>query len=134
MTDTAMETQKREGAINQPERTRAGRVYSPNVDIVEKENELLVLADVPGVQHGDVDINYEQGLLTIHACVRPRQETQATGCLRCEYGVGDFYRSFQIGEGIDASKIEAELRDGVLMLHLPKAETAKPRRIEVKAS
>ena len=81
-----------------------------------------------------MDINYEQGLLTLHARVEPRQSEENTSFLSREYGVGDYYRSFQIGEGIDAQKIEAELRDGVLTVHLPKTEAVKPRRIQVKAS
>lgn len=124
---------KQEGATAVPERIRGGRVYSPSVDIVELENELLLLADVPGVRPEDLEISYEQGQLTLHARVRPRQDPDRTEYLAREYGIGDFYRSFQVGEGIDAQKIEAELKDGVLTLHLPKAEAAKPRRIQVKS-
>lgn len=133
-TTTMEQTGKREGQVQQAERIRGGRVYSPNVDIVETDNELLLVADVPGVRSEDVDINYEQGLLTLHARVRPRQDEAKTNFVYREYGVGDYYRSFQIGEGIDAQKIEAELKGGVLTLHLPKAEAAQPRKIEVKAS
>jgi len=132
---TSMElAEKREGSVAQPERIRGGRVYSPNVDIVELENELLLIADVPGARPDAVDINYEQGLLTLHVGVEPRQQEEETDFLCREYGVGDYYRSFQIGEGIDARKIDAELKDGVLTVHLPKTEAAKPRKIQVKAS
>jgi HSP20 family protein len=124
---------KREGSTAQPERIRGGRVYSPNVDIVETENELLLVADMPGARPDSVDINYEQGLLTLHAGIEPRQQEEKTNFLYREYGVGDYYRSFQIGEGIDAQKIEAQLKDGVLTVHLPKAEAARPRKIQVKA-
>lgn len=124
---------KREGCVDQPERTRGGRVYSPSVDIVELKDELLMLADVPGVKAEDVEIQYEQGQLTLHARVQPRQNGGRTQYLAREYGIGDFYRSFQIGEGIDSQRIEAELKDGVLTLHLPKAEAVRPRRIQVKA-
>ncbi len=124
---------KREGTTAQPERIRGGRVYSPNVDIVENENELLLVADVPGAKPDGVDINYEQGLLTLHARVEPRLQEEQGRFLLSEYGIGDYYRSFQIGEGIDSSKIEAEMKDGVLTVHLPKAEAAKPRKVQVKA-
>lgn len=130
---TTMEP-KREGATAQPERVRGGRVYSPNVDIVENENEMLLIADVPGARPDDVDINYEQGLLTLHIRVEPRQQEEQTCFLLREYGVGDYYRSFQIGNGIDTEKIEAELKDGVLTVHLPKPEAARPRKIRVQAS
>lgn len=133
-TETMELNTKREGAAAQPEQIRGGRVYSPGVDIIEMESELLLLADVPGVKPDDVDINYEQGLLTLHCRVTPRQDEQQTGFLLREYGVGDYYRSFQIGEGIDAGRIEAEIKDGVLTLHLPKTEEVKPRRISVKTA
>jgi len=124
---------KREGSASRPEHIRGGRVYSPNVDIIEAETELLLVADAPGARPDHVEINYEQGLLTLHVRVEPRQQEDTTNFLLREYGVGDYYRSFQIGEGVDAQKIDAELKDGVLTLHLPKAETAKPRKIQVKA-
>ena len=124
---------KREGSVAQPERIRSGRAYSPSVDIVEAENELLLFADVPGVRAEDVEISYEQGLLSLHARVQPRHAHDEHPYMLREYGIGDYYRSFQIGDGIDAQKIEAELKDGVLTLHLPKAEAVKPRRILVKA-
>jgi len=127
-------TGKRENAVAQPEGLRGGRVFAPQVDIVEGEHELLLLADVPGVKSEDVEVSYEQGLLTLHARVHPRQDEEQTRFVVREYGVGDFYRSFQIGEGIDPQKIEAHLKDGVLTLHLPKAEAAKPRRIKVNSN
>lgn len=133
-TEVAIErTNKQEGAPAGPERLRGGRVYSPSVDIIELDNELLLLADVPGARADDLEISYEQGQLTLHARVQPRQDLEKTCYLTREYGVGDFYRSFQVGEGIDAQKIEAELKDGVLTLHLPKAEEARPRKIKVKS-
>jgi len=131
-TETTIE--KRETQTTQPERVRAGRTYIPSVDIIEQPDKLLLLADVPGARRDDLDISYEGGLLTIHAKVTPRQEPRSATCLLREYGVGDFYRSFEVGEGIDANKIEAELHDGVLTLHLPKAQALLPRKIAVKAS
>lgn len=116
----------------EPERTRGGQCFVPSVDIIENGQKYLVLADVPGATAESIDVNYERGLLTIHARVEPRQPAERVGHLLREYGVGDFYRSFEIGEGIDASGIQAEVANGVLTLHLPKAESAKLRRISVK--
>lgn len=116
----------------QAERTHSGFYYRPNVDIVETHDELLVLADVPGVSGDDVDVRFEDGTLSIHARVAPRQE--GVEYLLQEYGTGDYYRTFEISEAIDAGKITAECADGVLTLHLPKAESAKPRKISVKSS
>lgn len=125
------EIQKREAQALQPERIESGPTYRPNVDIIEKEAELLLQADMPGVKAEQIEINYERGQLSIVGRVKPRQKPETTYLLR-EYGVGDFVRTFQVGEGIDASKIEAEVRNGVLTLHLPKTETIEARTIPVK--
>ena len=123
---------KQEQDVTRVERTRDRRTYTPNVDILEMEDELVVLADMPGTRPNDIDIQYEQGLLTIHGRVEPRREEGSVSYLLQEYGVGDYYRSFKVGEGIDPSKIEARLKDGVMELHLPKAEAVKPRKITVQ--
>jgi len=132
MTDNTS-IKKQESQMTQPERTRDRWSYMPNVDIIEMEDELLVVADMPGVKADDIDVRYEHDLLTIHGRVEPRQDESTTNYVLCEYGVGDYYRSFQIGEGIDPDKIHAELRNGVLDLHLPKTQAYKPRKILVKA-
>jgi HSP20 family protein len=113
------------------EHTRAGYFYRPNVDILEQADELTVLADVPGAAADGIDIHFEDGKLSIHAKVPPRN--QDVDFIVREYGVGDFYREFRVNETIDAAKISAELADGVLTLHLPKVEAVKPRKIAVKA-
>jgi HSP20 family protein len=118
--------------LQRAERTRAGRTFVPNVDIVERENELLLLADIPGVRPDDLDVRYERGELAIHGKVQQRQDSDQSDFMLREYGVGDYYRVFQVGEAIDADKIEAETKDGVLTLHLPKTARAVPRKITVK--
>ena len=122
--------EKRE--ITNGEHTRAGMTYVPRIDILETAEELVLYADLPGVVSEGLDIQFENGELTIHGKVAPRHENVTF--LYGEYGAGDFHRTFSIGEMIDADRISAELSNGVLTLHLPKAEKAKPRRIEVKAS
>jgi HSP20 family protein len=114
------------------ERTRNGMTFSPRIDICEKEDELLLFADMPGVTAEGLDIRFENHELTIHGHVEPRHKD--VDYLYAEYGTGDFFRTFNIGESIDASRISGELRNGVLTLHLPKTEEVKPRRIEVRAS
>jgi len=113
------------------EHTRSGRAYRPNVDILEQGDELVVLADVPGAKPGAIELKFEDGTLTIHAKVEPRQPDDTQYLLR-EYGVGDYWRSFQVSEAVDASKISAEYADGVLKLHMPKSDAVKPRKISVK--
>ncbi len=123
------------------ERTRCGCCFRPNVNILERGDELLVLADVPGATSDSIDINFEDGTLEIRAEVPPRHHKTATGgrvegeeFLLHEYGVGDYYRTFQVSEAIDAGKISADYANGVLTLHLPKAEALKPRKIAVNAN
>ena len=112
------------------ERTRSGCCYRPDVDILEQGDELLVLANMPGAKSDTIDVNFEDGTLEIHAAVTPRQNDGPT-CLLQEYGIGDYYRSFQVSEAIDAGKISAQYADGVLTLRLPKTEAVKPRKIAV---
>lgn len=121
------------------ERTRCGCSFRPNVDILEQRDELLVMADVPGAARDTIDVKFEDGMLEIFATVPPREavpprEEDGRTCLMQEYGVGDYYRSFQVSEAIDAEKISAQYADGVLTLHLPKAEALKPRKIAVHSA
>ncbi len=133
MSDTPTTTvEKRVTPADQPERTRSGYTFVPAVDIIEKDDELLLLADVPGAKAEGIDVHYDRGELTITARVDNRQLESTEYALR-EYGVGDFVRTFKVGEAIDPAKIEAEVANGVLTLHLPKSEAARTRKIEVKA-
>lgn len=133
MATDPMTAKQTNGHEDQTEYTRSGQVYRPNVDILELPHELLVQADVPGLRGDEMDINFEDGMLTIHGRVTPRQSDETDYLLR-EYGVGDFYRTFRVSEEIDPSKITAECRDGVLTLHLQKSEAAKPRKIQVQTA
>ena len=114
------------------EHTRSGCCYRPEVDILEQNDELLVMANVPGAQSDSIDVKFEDGTLEIRAAVPPRHGDGQTSLLQ-EYGVGDYYRTFRVSEAIDAGKISAEYADGVLTLRLPKSEALKPRKIAVSA-
>jgi HSP20 family molecular chaperone IbpA len=124
--------EKNSGAATSPARAEYTNAvwYTPRVDIVENDSELTLFADLPGVKLEDAHVHYENGELTLHAKCTPRH--QGGNFLAQEYGVGDFYRAFSIGETIDTEKISAELKNGVLTVHLPKTEAVKPRRIAVK--
>lgn len=111
------------------ERTRGGQVYRPDVDILEDAEGLTILADMPGVAAADIDVKFENGELTILAPVQPRRGDARM--IWREYGVGDYVRTFRVSEIIDAERISAEYRNGVLTLRLPKVEAARPRRIAV---
>ena len=107
-----------------------GTWFTPRVDIMETDEELTLFADLPGAKQDNVDIRYEKGELHVQATCPIRQE--GTDYLLNEYGVGDFYRGFTISQDIDASRIAAELKNGVLTVHLPKTEAVKPKKIQVK--
>ena len=109
---------------------REARTFVPTVDIIETAEEVRLLADVPGADPAGIEVQYDRGRLTLFAPVTPRHEGNSWR-LR-EYGVGDYERSFEVGEQIDPDGIRAELAEGVLTLHLPKLDRAKTRRIEVK--
>lgn len=115
-----------------PETTRGGIQFSPRVDIRENVEEVVLLCDVPGVRPQDFDIRFEKEELSLYGKVQPRQ--MPADYLMREYEVGDFRRTFAIGPEVDGSKIAAEYRDGVLTIHLPKQEKAKPQRIAVKTA
>ena len=108
-------------------------MFKPGVDIRETDQGFVVLADVPGAREQDINIQYNEGTLSIAARVGARTPTDRTAILR-EYGVGDFERSFRIGDGVDVENISAALKDGVLTLRLPKAERAKARKISVQTT
>lgn len=125
MTDAA----KQLAEVAAAETTHGGTVFTPQVDILESEDELTLQADMPGVDLEGVDIHFEHGELTLHGRVAPRED--GVQFMYREYDVGDFHRSFKIGSAIDSSKIAAQLADGVLTVHLPKSEAVKPRKIAV---
>jgi HSP20 family protein len=133
MADTQQLAQKSRTEQASPEATRGGRYFVPRVDIYETESELVLYADVPGVAPQDVDLRYEGGELMLHARV-PSRSQRVGQQLYAEYEEGDFYRAFQIHESIDSSKIAAECKNGVLVVHLPKAESARPRQVTVKGT
>ncbi|MFO0797828.1 MAG: Hsp20/alpha crystallin family protein [Gemmataceae bacterium] len=103
---------------------------APRVDVLETENEFLLLADLPGVRPGDVDVRFEQGELTVHG-----RRTAAEGKRRAllgEYAGANFHRVFAVTDTVAADRIEADLKNGVLTVRLPKIEAVKPRKITVR--
>ncbi len=131
MADTNSLTHKERLEQVAPESTRGGTFFTPRVDIFESENELVLYADLPGVRCDDLDLRYEQGELIVHGKVKPRHPE--VNYLLQEYEEGDFFRSFAVHESIDASRITAECKNGVLTVHLPKVEEARPRKIAVRS-
>lgn len=133
MADREKEIQKKEAETPEAgERTRACRIYSPQVDIIERKENIVVIADMPGVDEKSVDITLEKNVLTIYGKVEvdiPRDHRLAMS----EYGIGDYQRVFTLSEEIDRDKIQATVKNGVLKLVMPMAESAKTRKIPIKA-
>jgi len=113
------------------EQTRPGLVFAPMVDIFETEEELTVLADMPGVKADNLKIDLDNNILTMTGDVDAPESPGEQDVLR-EYQTGRYFRQFTVSDVIDQSKIEAVLTDGVLRLRLPKAEAAKPRQIPIQ--
>lgn len=109
-----------------------GGSWAPAVDVTETENEYHVVADLPGVKKEDLDVTIQDGVLTINAESKYEKEERKEGrLLRQERRYGKFVRSMRLGTDVDADKIKAEYKDGVLDLHLPKHEQVKPKKIDV---
>jgi HSP20 family molecular chaperone IbpA len=128
---TAQDIVKQEQSIpTKREETRSvSRVLVPAVDIFESDDNLTLIADMPGVEKDGLEINLEKGLLTISA--EMALKSRGKPLLR-EFSTASYYRQFKISEQIDAEKSSADLNNGVLTLTIQKAESAKPKRIEIR--
>ena len=115
------------------ERTRDRYCYIPKTDIYETEDEIIIIADVPGADQDSVDITLKKNVLSISALVDNDVHT-GYDRIYSEYESGDYQRSFRLSDEIDQNKIKAVVSNGELRLHLPKAEPAKAKKIVVKAA
>jgi HSP20 family molecular chaperone IbpA len=132
MTEHTKDIQKKEATSAQEgEPTRARRVYTPDVDIIERKDDIIVMADMPGVDENSVDITLEKNVLTIYGKVDAEIPEQHRLWLS-EYGIGDYQRTFTLSDEVDRNRIQATVKNGVLRLILPKAEEVKTRKIAVK--
>ncbi len=113
------------------EQTRPGLVFTPAVDIFETDKEITLLADMPGVKAGDLNIDLREDVLTLDSDVKSPEGADEVDVIR-EYRTGKYYRQFTLSQVVNQAKIDAELKDGVLRLRLPKVEAATPRKIAVK--
>jgi HSP20 family protein len=122
--------QKREVEKAQ-EATRPTRAFLPSADIFETEDALTVVLEMPGVDRDNVDVSIENGVLTVEGKIN-FSKYEDLEPVYSEYNIGPYRRTFRISSRVAQDKIKAEMRYGVITLVLPKAEEAKPRRIEVK--
>lgn len=131
MTDKEMQARDKVPHQGAGEGTRDVPVYIPAVDILETEDALTLIADMPGVPPEAVTIDINEGELTLVGVVAD-DRVEGEHALLTEYGVGDYFRRFTLGKSIDQSRIEATMKDGILTVVLPKAEKLLPRKISVK--
>ena len=114
------------------EQTRVGRTFLPDVDIYETKDSLWLVADMPGVDEKSVQVNLNDGVLTIEGSVG-LDEYQSVSPAYSEYRVGNYQRRFTVSNQVDSDRIRGKVVNGVLHLELPKAEKAKPRQISITA-
>jgi len=134
MADTetkALQAKEKAEVTTPAEQTRPGLVFTPAVDIFETDKEITLLADMPGVKAGELKIDLRENVLTLDGDVKAPEGVGEVDVIR-EYRTGKYYRQFTLSQVIDQAKINAELKDGVLRLRLPKVEAATPRKIAVK--
>jgi HSP20 family protein len=125
-----IETTEKKALEKTEETTWAGETYEPAVDIWENDRALVLQADVPGVKKDDVEINLDKDVLTISGRVAVG-DYDGLRPVYSEFGVGNFFRRFSLGETIDQAAITADMDEGVLTVTLPKKEKAQPRKITV---
>jgi len=121
-------TQKEQGTV---ESTRSLRQVTPLVDIYENDDEILLHAEMPGVTKDDITVNIDNGTLTLTGVRSMNSEGVADWE---EFGNVEYERAFSVPQTIDVNEVNAELKDGILALHLPKSEAAKPRQVEIKTA
>jgi HSP20 family protein len=108
--------------------------WAPVVDIYETENELVVKADLPGLQDKDIDVRVENNMLTIRGERKFEKDVNEDNYLRVERAYGSFMRSFSLPNTVSSESIRAEYRTGVLTLHMAKREESKPKQIRISVS
>jgi HSP20 family protein len=105
--------------------------WVPRVDIIEDDHEYLIKAEIPEVDKKDVKVTVQEGVLTIQGERKQESEEKNKRFHRIERSYGTFVRSFFLPEDVQEDKLKAEFKDGMLLIHLPKAEKAKPRAVEI---
>ena len=132
MSDTSISKREDESSVQTREETRASERYvKPAVNIIETEDGLTLIADIPGATKEALDATVDKGILTVSA---PVSLSMPGRPLYTEFEFAHYYRQFSIPETLDHEKAKAELNNGILSLTIPLAEAAKPRKIAIKAA
>ncbi len=114
------------------ERELAEDTFGPLADIYETENELVLVAEVPGAARDDISVRVDKGVLTIEGDAKIDVPGQDYARTYVSFSAGQYFRAFALSDEIDREKISATVANGLLTVRLPKAETAKSRKIEIK--
>ena len=130
MVSKELQVQQKRELEKKEETTIPARIFVPTTDIYEAPESLTVLVEMPGVEKKNVEISVEDGVLNVRGRL-DLTKYQGLTPLYTEYNVGHYSRRFRLSSKIDQNKIDAEMKDGVLSLTLPKIEEAKPRTIRV---
>jgi HSP20 family protein len=115
-------------------RMREERAWAPAVDMLDRKDEIVLRADLPGMEQKDVEVTVQDGMLTIRGDRKEEKEVKEEDYYYCERWAGAFSRAVSLPAGIDTEKVKATFRNGVLEIHIPKAERAKGKTIEIKAA
>lgn len=115
-----------------PRLSGMARGFAPAVDMLDRKDEVLLRADLPGLEQKDIDVTVEEGVLTIRGERKGEREVKEEDYYCCERWAGGFERSFTLPSGVNAEKVKATFKNGVLEVHLPKVEKARGKKVEVK--
>ena len=120
------------GVASQQTSGEPALTYQPHVDVCDTGSGLTIRADIPGASADSIDVAFEDGVLSVHAKVPSRDLPGRV--LRQEYGIGDYRRSFRLGDGFDGAGVTAEYRRGVLSIDVPRLAAVRPRKVEVRVA
>ena len=115
-------------------RTGEQRAWTPAVDMLDRKDEIVLRADLPGLEQKDVKVTVQDGMLTVEGERKEEKEAKEEDYYHCERWAGSFTRTLTLPPGVDADKIKATFKNGVLEVHVPKAPEAKGKTIEIKAA
>jgi HSP20 family protein len=105
--------------------------WRPAVDIEDSDSEFTVAAELPGMTKDDIELTIKDNILTLKGEKKTQTEKKDGEVYLSERCFGSFQRSFNLSNGVDAGKVKAEFKDGILTIHLPKVEEAKPKTVEI---
>ena len=131
MREQELKVQHKQEVAQAGEATKPGKYFVPAVDIFETDQEVTVIAEMPGVTASGIEVTLEDDVLTIKGRKEAEEHPSARVLLQ-EYEPGNYQRRFTVAETIDQDKIKASLNNGLLKVVLPKTEPVKPRKIEVR--